>query len=312
MHLDSHNGDGQGPAQEIPEEETQGVAAGAEAEGGEAVDPLLAVSLPSLRGSPITMASGMKKERKFKRLDFVNITGGPHAGEKGRIWELFDIERYGVKVMTGPEKDQQGTFVAHEKDLELDEEAYKEWCLARARAEPDVPIAAGQMRSEDFGYHVGPPSPPSPNHVWDQATQSWQELGEGAGVFIDVDEVDDLIGRLFIRARIRRSIPNRKSVQEHKADRLALLLEEAGFTLTELLKLVRPIADGGFKEIIEALQPFADCIEHINPEEDDEEWAKFRLLIKHYRKAATVFQKLTGPTTQDAEPQPEQQDSEQP
>jgi hypothetical protein len=149
------------------------------------------------------------------------------------------------------------------------------------------------MRSKDVGYHRGPPSPPKPNQVWDQAAESYQELGPGAGIFIDVDDVDNLIERLFIRARIRRSIPNRKSVQEHKADRLALLLEEAGFTLTELLKLVRPIADGGFKEIIEALQPFADCIEHINPEEDDEEWAKFRLLIKHYRRAAQVVAKLT-------------------
>jgi hypothetical protein len=226
--------------------------------------------------------------RKLNKFDYVSIIGGPHAGERGHIREVFSDHQYGVKVLTGPEKDQRGTFVAKAKDLQFD----------------DGPSSL--------------PNAPSPNHVWDQATGSWQELGEGAGVFIDVEEVEDLIDRLFIRARIRRAIPNRKSVQEHKADRLAMLLEEAGFTITELLKLVRPIADGGFKEIIEALKPFAGCVyseEHgqqINPEEDDEEWAKFRLLVKDYRRAFALFQKLTGPTTQDAEPQPAQQGSEQP
>jgi predicted Zn-ribbon and HTH transcriptional regulator len=36
----------------------------------------------------------------------------------------------------------------------------------------------------------------------------------------------------------------------------------------------------------EALQPFANCVEQIKATEDDEEWAKFRLLIKDYRRAA--------------------------
>ena len=35
----------------------------------------------------------------------------------------------------------------------------------------------------------------------------------------------------------------------------------------------------------EALKPFADCCEEINDSESDEEWAKFRLLIKDYRRA---------------------------
>ncbi len=38
---------------------------------------------------------------------------------------------------------------------------------------------------------------------------------------------DDLIFRLRERARIRRQIPGRKSVQEGKPDRIADLLEEA-------------------------------------------------------------------------------------
>jgi hypothetical protein len=39
---------------------------------------------------------------------------------------------------------------------------------------------------------------------------------------------------------------------------------------------------------LEALRPFADCVEFIDPAEDDEEWAKFRLLVKHYRTAKHV------------------------
>lgn len=42
-------------------------------------------------------------------------------------------------------------------------------------------------------------------------------------------------------------------------------------------------------ELREALKPFADCIDQIAPDEDDEEWAKFRLLIKNYRRAAAAY-----------------------
>lgn len=146
------------------------------------------------------------KERKFERFEYVRIIGGPHAGERGRVWELFGDKQYGVKVLTGPEKDQQGTFVAKASDLIGD----------------DGPSTL--------------PEPPSPNHVWDQATESWQELGRGPGKFIDVEEVEDLIERLHTRASIRRQIPNRKSVQEAKPDRIAALFDEAGTTMKELLE----------------------------------------------------------------------------
>ena len=43
--------------------------------------------------------------------------------------------------------------------------------------------------------------------------------------------MDDLIFRLRERARIRRSIPGRKSVEEGKPDRMADLLEEAADAL---------------------------------------------------------------------------------
>ncbi|MCH2239315.1 MAG: hypothetical protein MK060_15655 [Blastomonas sp.] len=38
-----------------------------------------------------------------------------------------------------------------------------------------------------------------------------------------------------------------------------------------------------------ALKPFADCCDQIADDEDDEEWAKFRLLIKDYRAARNAF-----------------------
>ena len=44
----------------------------------------------------------------------------------------------------------------------------------------------------------------------------------------------DLIERLIKRAEIRRQIPNRKSVQEGKPDRIADLLEEAADTIMNM------------------------------------------------------------------------------
>ena len=47
---------------------------------------------------------------------------------------------------------------------------------------------------------------------------------------------DDLVYRLRERARIRRQIPGRKSVQEGKPDRIADLLEEAAEALTQMAR----------------------------------------------------------------------------
>lgn len=44
----------------------------------------------------------------------------------------------------------------------------------------------------------------------------------------------DLVYRLMKRAEIRRNIPNRKSVQEGKPDRIADLLEEAAREIERL------------------------------------------------------------------------------
>jgi hypothetical protein len=41
----------------------------------------------------------------------------------------------------------------------------------------------------------------------------------------------------------------------------------------------------------EALEPFAECCDQIADTEDGEEWAKFRLLIKHYRAARRALGK---------------------
>ena len=48
--------------------------------------------------------------------------------------------------------------------------------------------------------------------------------------------IDDLIFRLRERAKIRRQIKTRKSVQEGKPDRISDLLEEAANTIEQLIK----------------------------------------------------------------------------
>lgn len=45
---------------------------------------------------------------------------------------------------------------------------------------------------------------------------------------------EDIVERLQKRAKIRRSIPHRKSVQENKPDRISDLLEEAAATIRRL------------------------------------------------------------------------------
>ena len=49
------------------------------------------------------------------------------------------------------------------------------------------------------------------------------------------EQEKDLIFRLEERARIRRQIPTRKSVQEGKPDRIADLLEEAATVLKDII-----------------------------------------------------------------------------
>lgn len=46
--------------------------------------------------------------------------------------------------------------------------------------------------------------------------------------------MEDLVDRLNTRAKIRRQILTRKSVQEGKPDRIAELLEEAALEITRL------------------------------------------------------------------------------
>lgn len=59
--------------------------------------------------------------------------------------------------------------------------------------------------------------------------------------------------------------------------------------------LVLPIeCDLSFARVLigqmrEALRPFAGCVEFIGASEDDDEWAKFRLIIKDYRAAKAAF-----------------------
>ena len=51
---------------------------------------------------------------------------------------------------------------------------------------------------------------------------------------VNIDDESDLVFRLRKRAEIRRQIPNRKSVQEGRPDRIADLLEEAASEIESL------------------------------------------------------------------------------
>ena len=59
------------------------------------------------------------------------------------------------------------------------------------------------------------------------------------------------------------------------------LADEAADRIASLEQRVRVLT--------EAARPFAECCDQIDDEEDDEEWAKFRLLIKDYRRARAAL-----------------------
>lgn len=54
--------------------------------------------------------------------------------------------------------------------------------------------------------------------------------------------------------------------------------------ITDIVSDLQSDRDGALK-MHAALQPFAACMEYIKDDEDDEEWAKFRLIIRNYRDA---------------------------
>ncbi len=56
----------------------------------------------------------------------------------------------------------------------------------------------------------------------------------------------------------------------------------------------RDAKQAAIAELIEALTPFAQCADQISEAESDEEWAKFRLLVKDYRRAHAAFTKAKG------------------
>ena len=57
----------------------------------------------------------------------------------------------------------------------------------------------------------------------------------------------------------------------------------------DYLPEVRAVVSAIYDPVVGALKPFADCCEQIDAEEDDEEWAKFRLLVKDYRRTGAAL-----------------------
>jgi hypothetical protein len=68
--------------------------------------------------------------------------------------------------------------------------------------------------------------------------------------------------------------------------RAALLKGE----LVSMVPAILAMAEANLR-LREALEPFAECCDQIADTEDGEEWAKFRLLIKHYRAARRALGK---------------------
>jgi hypothetical protein len=73
---------------------------------------------------------------------YVDLTGGPYKGESGRVMELLSGDRFAVKVMTGPDKDQQGTAVMTRDQLKA---------RPHRPMEP-IPIRAAEKIAKEFGY----------------------------------------------------------------------------------------------------------------------------------------------------------------
>jgi len=65
-------------------------------------------------------------------------------------------------------------------------------------------------------------------------------------------------------------------------DALGFLMDNERAIVLQAFARQREQAERGLRE---ALRPFAECAEQISDDENDEEWAKFRLLIKDYRAA---------------------------
>ena len=87
----------------------------------------------------------------------------------------------------------------------------------------------------------------------------------------------------------------RKACEEAGCLGYALTVRESN----AILALARRIeasgsAEARVKELEAALSPFADCMECISDDEDDEEWAKFRLLVKDYRRARKALEAGNG------------------
>lgn len=98
-------------------------------------------------------------------------------------------------------------------------------------------------------------------------------------------EIEPADGRLTAIAVVNSMSPGRRE-QDAEAD--AHFIADAYNTHHETGLTPRQLAEQR-AEMIEALEPFAACADQIATDEDGEEWAKFRLLIKHYRAAAQAL-----------------------
>lgn len=86
-------------------------------------------------------------ESKLKVGRCVEITAGPYAGEKGRVREVLSDDQYGVKLLTGPDAHQQGTFIAKGSGLTPIPDL-----PSRAEKLEPIPISAAEKIAKAYGY----------------------------------------------------------------------------------------------------------------------------------------------------------------
>ena len=84
-------------------------------------------------------------------------------------------------------------------------------------------------------------------------------------------------------------------LEEHpRAESILSGQHDQAQTVQILARMKEAGRQAGLREAAEALKPFADCMEYIADDEDDDEWAKFRLEIKDYRRARRILDAITA------------------
>lgn len=100
------------------------------------------------------------------------------------------------------------------------------------------------------------------------------------------ERIDLLASGLAVNEWFKAGNENRSGEEVEKFSRdIRRALFDAACDLAAPYRDRAERAEAAIVEKDKALEPFAACVDQISPDEDDEEWAKFRLLVKDFRAA---------------------------